>query len=187
MPVSAVAVVVISFSVVLKLVVEEEVLQPEVDAPLLESIDEEEVSNMFDEQDLHLTAPEAVSGLSLPAERALKSAPPSAKEKLQRYELKKKRVLEQSKKQEAAAIPKASRPQSPAMQSFSAAIDMSAEESVAKPPEEQYIKNMLQLLEDKNYENLEREMLIFRMSYPDYELPEALKYWEQANMLKNTD
>jgi hypothetical protein len=158
----------------------------------LDAMQDAEISVSSDEQRAGASESEAISGLSLPRREQSNMAQGLAKQKQQVAEQKNKQMIsdEQARDAQMAASPmpsKASTPAPAALQSFSALVEQSAEEAEDGRSAEEHVKYMQQLLDAGQYDELNDEMLIFRASYADYELPPALQQWERRAASEKAD
>lgn len=198
-PVSYAAIILISLSLVMQLVLEPELQLPEQDAVL-------PFESMLDDGDESLSAFKAEAGAefqpeqSVPATRRTEAMDELGKQqqlerKKEQLELKKKQQERMQTRQVMRAKPMSapapaqdleqlSRPEpaasmlseqeAPAVDVFNNAIPLNSAED--------WLLHLQRLLSAQQYDELQQSLHAFRQQYPDYELPEELANWEINNL-----
>lgn len=171
-PVSMAAVVLVSLSVVISLVVDEQVLHKEM-SPATDSTEKQPMTTF--------EATEAESEV-LPVRPSQVPARDLPDDVLRlRESMKKQQVPGRSPRQSAP-----SQTVSPAIGEQGASrrhLEPSEHKSARqRPPVEQQLERLMHLLQSQQYDRLRGELETFHDRYPDQSLPDELKRWEKINM-----
>ncbi len=199
-PLSMAAVVLISFSLVLKLVIDEQVLQSKSDGGM--PLEEEQEFNreimedaMPEQSRERLSAPAPSSAPVEPQsrrktmEQAVEKMPAPAKKAATRKSVDFGTSTDSSKAVESAST--ASPLPAPVVVtegvvehksgSGDGVREIRLKRSTDDRQREIRLRQMMELLEQGKYEKLQEELTNFRRRYPDFELPEALAEWENRD------
>ena len=177
MPLSAAAVVMISVSLVVTMVFDEQALRPERQSQPT-AVDEQ---MSMDDAPASISSSSAVEDTAPAMDTAPLMAPPAAPAPAQPMERKKARAAEpDSLMQFKSAVP------ARVMREQAAGAAESIEKEQSSSVDETIIRQQLEVLqslyEQQRYERLAERLQGFRQRYPDYPLPDALAQWADRNL-----
>ena len=192
-PVSMAAVVLISFSVVIKLVVDEAALQPATDM----SVEPEVATKIAPLAETDNLAPPTASFSGAPANFAPQEESRIGPGKMMQSPMRQKGVRterQELKKQSGEKAAKRYAPQvtqPPSLPSLSGLASDEERKQVPTQPQQQAIQArvnyLLDLLETRQFDKLQAELTAFRQQHADYPLPAKLLEWSSSRQPESAD